>query len=367
MDDTAVDILLPEHIHDNEELKFSLHPDDPINFLKLSSALHLLVKDTILDTEVEEADQLIHQYCMELITLYGSSCIKPNHHYATHTANFVRNFGPLHDFWTFLVERLNKVLKLFKTNNHSGGELKTTFFCDFHHMCQLSRLEKDSLPCEVAEIMLKASSEDRGTVASLAALSKELDQVHPDGSQLYGLSPRCQLKTMTTDTYELLAQMICLQSPQTPMHCRYNCPIVPHSLPLNREATFFDYVTVKGKRYYASRSIGTKSSSLVQVGLLHQNDPGIMYAYGKMMEFFQFDQDIHHKDESMWFARMWWLKSWTEYTTEDTQLPMLISPAWIHGHLALKTVSIGANRVKAWATIDLAKASTLYFTTNIMV
>ncbi|KAG1727357.1 uncharacterized protein EDB91DRAFT_1086435 [Suillus paluster] len=28
-------------------------------------------------------------------------------------------FGPLHDFWMFLFERLNKVLKSFKSNNHA--------------------------------------------------------------------------------------------------------------------------------------------------------------------------------------------------------------------------------------------------------
>ncbi|KAG1722490.1 uncharacterized protein EDB91DRAFT_1240213 [Suillus paluster] len=36
--------------------------------------------------------------------LYGSAAIKPNHHYATHITNCVRNFGPLHNFWTFLFE-----------------------------------------------------------------------------------------------------------------------------------------------------------------------------------------------------------------------------------------------------------------------
>ncbi|KAG1810292.1 uncharacterized protein HD556DRAFT_1223274, partial [Suillus plorans] len=74
------------------------------------------------------------------VSLYGSATIKPNHHYATHVADCVRNFGPLHDFWTFLFERLNKVLKSFKTNNHADGELETTFFHEFQKTCQTSRL-----------------------------------------------------------------------------------------------------------------------------------------------------------------------------------------------------------------------------------
>ncbi|KAG2125159.1 hypothetical protein DEU56DRAFT_707052, partial [Suillus clintonianus] len=68
--------------------------------------------------------------------LYSLNVIKPNHHYATHIASFVCNFGPLHDFWTFLFERLNKVLKSFKTNNHANGELETMFFSEFHQTCE---------------------------------------------------------------------------------------------------------------------------------------------------------------------------------------------------------------------------------------
>jgi hypothetical protein len=65
--------------------------------------------------------------------------MKPNHHYSIHTPDFVRDFGPLHGFWTFLFERLNKVLKSYKTNNHSGGQLETTFFREFHRTILTSR------------------------------------------------------------------------------------------------------------------------------------------------------------------------------------------------------------------------------------
>ncbi|KAF9224697.1 hypothetical protein BS17DRAFT_766097 [Gyrodon lividus] len=93
----------------DEDIKFALHPDDPGNFLKLSSVLRLLIKHMVTGAEVNQADQLICQYCTELITM-----------------------------------------------------------------------PKDSLLCEVAKIMLKASSEDCRTVAGLAALSKDLDEENPD-------------------------------------------------------------------------------------------------------------------------------------------------------------------------------------------
>ncbi|KAG1727964.1 uncharacterized protein EDB91DRAFT_1239467 [Suillus paluster] len=72
--------------------------------------------------------------------LYGSSVSKPNHHYATHVADCTHNFGSLNNFWMFLFERLNKVLKSFKTNNHADGELETTFFREFQRTCQTGRL-----------------------------------------------------------------------------------------------------------------------------------------------------------------------------------------------------------------------------------
>ncbi|KAG1736838.1 uncharacterized protein EDB91DRAFT_1055457 [Suillus paluster] len=211
---------------EEEELKFGLHPDDPANFLKLSGALRILMHHTLSDTDIDCADTLIRQYATELLKLYGSNIIKPNHHYATHIVSFVRNFGPLHNFWTFLFECLNKVLKSFKTNNHGDGELETTFFSEFHRTCESSHLTyallqmpKESLPCEVAEHMLKASSEERGTVAALAALSTELDEVNADAGQTYALSPRRQKTSMTLETCRLLAKTLCFRSPQTPVHC----------------------------------------------------------------------------------------------------------------------------------------------------
>jgi hypothetical protein len=52
----------------------------------------------------------------------------------------VQNYGLLHEFWTFLFEQLNKVLKSYKTSNHAGGELKTSFFRGFHHTVQEAQL-----------------------------------------------------------------------------------------------------------------------------------------------------------------------------------------------------------------------------------
>ncbi|KIK95180.1 hypothetical protein PAXRUDRAFT_33126 [Paxillus rubicundulus Ve08.2h10] len=114
------------------ELKFVLQPDDPANFLKLSSALCLLIKHTLIDAKIEEA---VHLICNNLCPKLWLPA----------------------QFWTFLFEQLNNVPKSFKTNNHSGGELKTTFLIFIACTYSLLRQGKESLPCEAAEIMLKTS------------------------------------------------------------------------------------------------------------------------------------------------------------------------------------------------------------------
>ncbi|KAI0282680.1 hypothetical protein BC826DRAFT_974159 [Russula brevipes] len=340
---------------DTTQDKFSLDPDDPANFLKLCSALRILIRHRLNDSEIDQAEDLIRAYCTELIRLYGSGAIKPNHHYATHVAECVRDFGPLHDFWTFLFECLNKVLKSFKTNNHGQGDLETTFFNEFHKashtsrlICTLSRHPKDSLPAEVAGILLKASKEERGTVAGLAALMDGLDDEHINGRTLFSPSPRSETAFLSLETYRLLVDTICHRFPLTPVHSRWEQPANP--------------------------SIGSNRSSLVHVCIPAMPPIDL---YGEILEIFQVTQDFRHIGCSMWTARARWFKPWTEeiqsiwndFKLVDVRLweiaeyqqnnnlhfPALFDPHWIQGQIALTTVAVGRERTKVWATIDLKK------------
>ncbi|KAG1832559.1 hypothetical protein DFJ58DRAFT_848009 [Suillus subalutaceus] len=184
----------------DKELTFDLHSDDDADFLKRSAALRMLMHHTVSDPDIDHADTLIRRYTSELLRHYASNGIKPSHHYATHIASF--------------------------TNYHADGEPETTFVSEFHRMCESNRfMPEEALPCEVAENLLKASAEGRGTVVDLPDVSKELDKVNADG--------------------------FCFRSPLTTVYCRSDGPVIPHSIPLNREATLFDYVVIKGKRCYA--------------------------------------------------------------------------------------------------------------------
>ena len=47
--------------------RFSLHPDDPQNFLKLCLALCILIRQRITELDIDQADCLVCEYCTELI------------------------------------------------------------------------------------------------------------------------------------------------------------------------------------------------------------------------------------------------------------------------------------------------------------
>jgi hypothetical protein len=145
--------------HDNveEPRQANLHPDDPANFFKLSKFLKIVLAHSITNDDINDAEGLIRSYCTELLhvsffliaelrdispslKLYGKHVIRPNHHYATHVPDCLRDYGPMVGFWTFLFERLNKILKSYNSSNHSGGELEVSFFREFHRTMAHSRM-----------------------------------------------------------------------------------------------------------------------------------------------------------------------------------------------------------------------------------
>ncbi|KIM79981.1 hypothetical protein PILCRDRAFT_89847 [Piloderma croceum F 1598] len=160
-----------ESDEDDSEQPSCLHPDDPANFLMLLKALRILLGRELTEEQIDEADKLLCEYCSDLVDLYGTDMIRPNHHYATHTPRSVRDYGPLHEFWTFLFEHLNKVLKSYKTNNRSGGELE---------VASAGCSDQPDFFQAAVSSMFKASSDNRGTVQALA---KELDEAQEDVNQ----------------------------------------------------------------------------------------------------------------------------------------------------------------------------------------
>ncbi|KAA1479991.1 hypothetical protein DENSPDRAFT_789804, partial [Dentipellis sp. KUC8613] len=94
---------------------------DADNFLKLAAALKIILGRVIREQDIPRACDL----------LYGYLNVKPNHHWLTHIFDQICDYGPVYGFWTFIFERLNKVLKSYSTNNHGGGEIEVSFMRAF--------------------------------------------------------------------------------------------------------------------------------------------------------------------------------------------------------------------------------------------
>ncbi|KIN97963.1 hypothetical protein M404DRAFT_31780 [Pisolithus tinctorius Marx 270] len=344
---------LPNDLQMPEDERLHLHPKEPANFLKLSMAIRILIKHTITNHDVDTADDLLREYGRELIKLYGSAVMKLNHHYATHIGDCTHNFGPLHNFWMFLFECLNKILKSFKANNHTNGELESMFFKEFHRTCETSRViymmhtnPAKSLRSEAARIMQKVMHEERGTVAGLVALSQELDEISMDG-MAYALSPCHHENNFSSKTYRLLARTLNARFPHSPVHCQHERPTSHDSIPLNHKGLFYNYVIIEGKRIHASKAIGTRLLSLVHVMI-----PGQLpiHVYGEILEIFQPYEGnrVTIWDEfSTLGVRLWELG---EYQEQELLLPSLVNLDWIKNLVAMTIVTLGENQRKVWAT-----------------
>ncbi|EJU01959.1 hypothetical protein DACRYDRAFT_52480, partial [Dacryopinax primogenitus] len=84
--------------------------------------------------------------------IYGKPNVTPTFHWFVHMAVQLQSYGPPHCFWTFLFERLNKVLKTIETNGHKGGAIKLTFAREFKREMSLSQIVsppsfRTGLPC----------------------------------------------------------------------------------------------------------------------------------------------------------------------------------------------------------------------------
>ncbi|KAJ7583887.1 hypothetical protein C8J56DRAFT_1166808 [Mycena floridula] len=279
----------------------NLNKRDPLHFLKLSSALKILVADELTSTDLAQADTLICEYCSELLTmrilshLYGPGCIRPNHHYVTHTSAMVENYGPLREFWTFLFECLNKVLKSYKTPNHGGGELKTSFFREFHRTVQESRLmgqsaqEAAGSPLRLAvETMYKASADDRGTVQNLA---RDLDEVNEDAGTTYRFSPRFERTALPNAIYYTLLDHLQTQNPTFLIHSHINTSPRPQSRVLAPQAILYDYVVVNGWRYCSSFRNPATNDALIAVH--NSSDPAADPWLGELQSIFSTESDFH--------------------------------------------------------------------------
>ncbi|KAJ6565735.1 hypothetical protein B0H10DRAFT_2358600 [Mycena sp. CBHHK59/15] len=116
------------------------------NFLCFATALKIMVGSAIrVNGGLPRARNLLEQYLLGFLKLYGADSMKPNHHWAVHIPDEIMDFGPMYSFWAFLTERLNKILKNMNSNNWTGGRLEVSMMREFHRNAGLDAVLNTTL------------------------------------------------------------------------------------------------------------------------------------------------------------------------------------------------------------------------------
>ncbi|KAJ7027049.1 hypothetical protein C8F04DRAFT_965686 [Mycena alexandri] len=103
---------------------------------------------------VEEEDENFLRFAAALkLILYGPGEMKPNHHWAVHVPDQLLDYGPVYNFWAFLTERLNKLLKNLNSNNWTGGALEVSMMREFHRNGAVDSKVCLVLPCPTKTIL----------------------------------------------------------------------------------------------------------------------------------------------------------------------------------------------------------------------
>ncbi|EJD38076.1 hypothetical protein AURDEDRAFT_172838 [Auricularia subglabra TFB-10046 SS5] len=197
--------------------------DEVPMFLSLAASFQLLLARSLTETDRAEGHRLLMQHLTEFCRVYGGQYLKPNHHWCTHIAEQIIDYGPVYLFWAYPGERLNKTIKGFNTNNHRGGahdlslsqlaqaisvssgkerDLLSSFQTDRRqvrgtvdvvHAAQPHRTaEEMDLSVAVEDTMLSSSVRLGGTDEMIAALSPDIGAAlaawyRSEGLQIYSV------------------------------------------------------------------------------------------------------------------------------------------------------------------------------------
>lgn len=77
--------------------------------------------------------------------------MKPNHHWVLHLPDQLRDYASVYNFWTFLTERLNKLLKSSNSNYQMGGQLEVSMMREFDRSVRLQDLVRQQFLVQGSE------------------------------------------------------------------------------------------------------------------------------------------------------------------------------------------------------------------------
>jgi hypothetical protein len=95
------------------------HPDLN-NFLDLVICVRWATMRAVSQTHLDIVDFHLKRYLETVVSLYSQIVIHPNNHLTMHLTECIRNFGPVHGWWSFPFERFNGILQRIKNNGKFG-------------------------------------------------------------------------------------------------------------------------------------------------------------------------------------------------------------------------------------------------------
>ncbi|KIK79556.1 hypothetical protein PAXRUDRAFT_28387 [Paxillus rubicundulus Ve08.2h10] len=102
--------------------------------------------------EVPE-EALLQDYLLNYKELYGLGTMKPKFHWAVHLQQQILDYGPVYNFWAFLSEHLNKVLKGSNLNNWIGGQIEILMMREFVRGSQIDSLARGASATTISPII----------------------------------------------------------------------------------------------------------------------------------------------------------------------------------------------------------------------
>ena len=92
-------------------------------------SMYIFLKDNITPEEYDSASKALQLFVDDIETLYGSDFMKFNVHLLKHNKDFVRQFGALWAWSTFIFESYNGIFKnLFHGTHFIGEEISKIYY-----------------------------------------------------------------------------------------------------------------------------------------------------------------------------------------------------------------------------------------------
>ncbi|KAG2135435.1 hypothetical protein DEU56DRAFT_737776, partial [Suillus clintonianus] len=269
-----------------------LHPDEPINLLRLSTALKIFCGSSVSEDLLPRASTLFQDFLFEYRRLYGAKAMKPNFHWAVHIEEQIRDFGPVYNFWTFLSERLNKLLKSSNSNNWTtGGQLEISMMREFTRgmrMDALARTVLDQSNISIEKVIFQNILGEReeavGTVQdAIILLTSDIDLQGFMHVQVGPATSRNQ--ELLTDSARL-ALLTAYNKAQPRVHFLLDRNPPPRTVPLHDHAVFYRYAILDGRRITPTSQSKRDSSGSSLVKVKWDGEAW----YGEVVRIFQHPQ-----------------------------------------------------------------------------